>query len=278
MRYIIGAILAMAGVALGAVNVWQNAVAINGGLTEWNDLTAFVAALAILSSLASIVAGTVRHRWPVATLTGLLIVAGCTITSVHYTLTRIGGQADTSAQSALEHNARLARAEERVANLRAEAKAEAARGGCGRKCRELLETVKAAQEAADAFGAPRVVDPAAERIEAATGGLWASKHYRVALPVIQAVTIEAGVAWLLFMAGQFFGLRRPEKVRVEVLEPIDPIVRALELAGGRAGSNNELAELVRLPAPRVTERVKMLEASGVLTTYRVGKNKIIELV
>lgn len=279
MKYIIAAVLATAGVALGVINVWQNAVAINGAV-ELNDLTAFVAAIAILSALASIVAGVVRRRWPIAALCGALIVIGCTITSVHYTLTRIGGQADTSAITALEHNARLAQADENVRFLRGEVKAEAARGGCGRKCQDLKADLQAAQAVLAGLGSRRVVDSAAERIEAATGGLWAAPHYRVALPVIQAATIEAGVAWLLFMSGQFFGLGLASKRRLhaEIIAPVDPILQALTDAGGRAGSNNELAELARLPAPRVTERVKLLERTGAVRTYKIGKTKVIELV
>jgi len=278
MKYIIAALLASAGVALGVINVWQNAVAINGAV-EFNDLTAFVAAIAVLAALASLLAGVVRRRWPLAALFGALIVAGCTITSVHYTLTRIGGQADTSATTALEHNARLAQAAENVSFLRGEVKAEAARGGCGRKCQDLKADLNAAQAVLVGLGSRRVVDSAAERVEAATGGLWAAPHYRVALPVIQAITIEAGVAWLLFMSGQFFGLslRTRPRFRTEVMEPTDPIIQALMISGGRAGSNNELAALARLPAPRVTERVKILERAGEVRTYRDGKAKVIEL-
>lgn len=278
MSYIIGALLASAGVALGVINVWQNAVAINGGAAEVNDLTAFVAALAVLSALASYVAGVARRRWPLAALVGVLIVIGCTITSVHYTLTRVGGQADGAAANALEHNAKLARAEERVAWLVSEVEAEAARGGCGRNCRALKGDLDAARAALDALGGPRVVDPAAERIEAATGGLWASNHYRVALPVIQAVTIEAGVAWLLFMSGQFFGLglqRRRQPV-VQVVE-VDPIVRAIQEAGGRVESNRRLAALADMQAPRVSERVKLLQLEGVIKTSKQGRQVVYEL-
>lgn len=279
-RYLIAAVFATAGVGLGTVNVWNNAMSINGGELVFNDLSLLVAGLAIASAMLAASAGAVWTRSKLVGALCVLAVIGCTITSVGYTLGRVGDKADDRAAEALEHNAKLERAEQRVARLVGDVRDEAARGGCGPKCRALKEDLAAAERALASLGARRVVDPAGERIEAVTAGLWSADHYRTAHPVITAATLELCVSLLLTVAGLIWSPARVRETRVEIInpEPVDPILRALQLSGGRVGSNNELAEMLRLPAPRVTERVRLLESAGAVRTYRDGKSKVIELV
>ena len=98
MRYIIAAIFAIAGIGLSAVNCWNNAVAINGGEFQLNDLTALVVGLAIAGALLSGAAGAAFNRSKVIGALCVVAILGCIITSIGYTLGRVGDVADARAQ------------------------------------------------------------------------------------------------------------------------------------------------------------------------------------
>lgn len=275
MRYLIAAVFATAGVALGVINTWNNAVQINGGSLIWNDLTAVVAGLAVTGALLSLGLGAIAQRSRLVACLAVVAIIGTIATSVGYTLGRVGSVADTGAADALAHNARLERAEQRVADLRQQVVAEAANGGCGPQCRALKSDLSAAQTQLDALGARRVEDPAGERIAAATGGLIPAAAYRTAHPVIVAGTLELGVSLLLSVAGLFAasGQRRRAPRVIDITpEPVDPVLQAL-----KAGpvSNRELARRLGWSEAKTSRTVAQLTEAGTVTATREGRSKMI---
>lgn len=275
MRYIIAAIFAIAGGVLGTINVWNNATQINGGTLIWNDLTAVVAGLAVTGALLSLALGGIAQRSRLVAGLAVVAIIGTIATSVGYTLGRVGSVADTGAAEALAHNARLARADQRVAEISQQVVAEASRGGCGPRCRALKEDLAAAQTALDALGARLVADPAGERIEAATFGLVPAVAYRTAHPVIVATTLELGVALLLTVAGLFGAPRR--RIRPEVIditsEPVDPVIELLRQ--GPVSSNQELARRLGWSEATASRRVRQLSQQRAIQTQMIGKSKQI---
>ena len=147
----------------------------------------------------------------------------------------------------------------------------------GRKCRDLKRDLAAAEADLSAIGTRRVVDPAGERIEAVSGGLWSAAAYRKAHPVITAATLELSCWLLLAVAGLIWSPARIRETRVEVIvpEPIDPIVRALQISGPMC--NRDLARTLCLPEPRVSERVRLLEHAGTVRCERQGRQKVISV-
>jgi hypothetical protein len=256
-------------------------MAINGGEFILNDLTAMVAGLAIVSAMLSFSLGAISQKSIITAALAVVVIAGCVFTSVGYTLGRVGSVADGGAAGAVAHNANIARAEQRVADLNSGVKAEAANGGCRTECKKLIKRLEAAQTALDTLGARQVVDPAGERIEAVTGGWLSADRYRTAHPVITAATLELGVSLLLTIAGMFAssGKRHvPNVIEAEMIDitPADSVTKLLQ-QHPQALTNAEIAEALGISAPAASQRVKKLVAAGVVQRDRVGRQVAIRL-
>ncbi len=304
MKYILFAVFATAGVGLGTVNVWNNAMAINDGTFILNDLTAVVAGLAITAALVSLALAMISKRSTVLALLAVFVIAGCTATSLHYTITRVGGVADNGASESIAHNTRIDRAKARTSELRSlitpqmQTEARECRGYIeGRsnpknwpKCltargmlqgyRDELATHTAALAS---LGAVRVVDPAAERISSAVGGVISPEQYRRVLPLITAGALELGVNLLLAIAGLFVAgspggspLRKQPDVIEAHAVPLDPVVLALRQHG--ATSNRELARRLGWSEAKTSRSVRDLRRDGVLISQQAGRQKLISLV
>lgn len=281
MRYLIAAVFATAGVALGAVNVWNNATQVNHGTFVVNDLTAVVCGLAAAGALLSLGLGAVAQRSRLTAALMVVAILGCSATSVGYTLGRVGGVADAEAARALAHNANLARAERLVSDLSHKRDAEAAKGGCGRECRKIETRLDAARVALAGLGARAVVDPAGERLAAATGGLITADAYRTAHPVIVAGTLELGVSLLLTIGGLFASGGRTRakdeapRSMIDITPPTtaDPVIAALQ-QHKRPLLNQELARLAGVSDATAHRRVRDLVAAGRVAKYREGQRGV----
>jgi len=299
--YMLAAIFAIAGVALGAVNVWNNAIAINGGTFVLNDLTAIVAGLAILSALLSLALGSIAQHARVVAALAVATIIGCTFVPVGYTLNRVGGVADAKAGGAMAHNRQIERTRKQIASLGP--KLDEQRMIAARECRGyvagkskakrwpncltargLIANYEADLAASNAaltrLGAYRVSDPAGRRLEALFGALMPAKRYQVAHPVVTAVTLELGVALLLTIAGIFatggVSRRRVPTVIDATATEISPVVTALRSAG--AASNRELARRLGWSETKTCRAVQTLVRDGTLRSEQHGRQKLIALV
>lgn len=308
MRYLIFAVFTMAGIALGALNVWNNAMAINDGQLVFNDLTGIVAGLAVTGALLSLALGSIAKRSWIVGLMAAVVIVGCTVVSVGYTLKRVGGVSDAGAGDALAHNGRIKRTKGRLADLRS--KLEKQREVAARECRGykpgksnpakwplcltaqgLVGSYEADIAAANAtlnrLGAPRVADSAGQRIEALLGGVGiTAERYRTAHPVITAGTLELGVNLLLTVAGLFAasgGQRRrseapgkPNDGEMIDITPADPVERLLRQQR-RALTNTEIAKALGISPPAASQRVRRLIDAGAVRSERVGRKVAISL-
>jgi hypothetical protein len=273
-RYLAAVLFGTAGIALGGINIWNNATQVNGGHFVWNDLTAVVLGLAVAGGLLSLAIGAVSRQSRAIAALAVIAVIGCSATSVGYTLARVGSVADSRAAEALAHNARIERATKLVDKIDAERKAEVAKGGCGRECRKIEARLAAARTALDDLGARRVVDPAGERLEAVTGGWISAKGYHTAHPVIVAGALELCVSLLLTVAGLFGAPSTRRAPRIIDITPVavDPVLQAL-----KAGpvSNRELARRLGWSEAKTSRHVAQLEQSGSIVANREGRSKMI---
>ena len=279
-RFLAAVLFGTAGVALGGINVWNNATQVNGGHFAWNDLTAVVLGLAVAGGLLSLAIGAVSRKSKAVAALAVIAVIGCSATSVGYTLARVGSVADSGAADALAHNAKIERAAKLVEKLDAERKAEAADGGCGRECRKIEARLAAALHAQDALGARRVVDPAGERLEAVTGGWISAKSYHTAHPVIVAGSLELCVSLLLTVAGLFAASGTAQKphqvIDVEAVE-IHPVAAALQ-SQSRPVTNREIAALLGVSEATAHRYVDHAVRSGIAAKERDGRAMAIRLI
>lgn len=280
MRYILMIIFATVGLGLGAINVWNNSVAINNGHLVFNDLTAMVAGLAITAMMLSASLAMVFRRSAFFGVLVALTIVGCTATSLHLTLTRVGGVSDGAAKAALSHNAKIDQTQSEVKRLVAAESAECSTG-IGPKCRKLGKDLQAAKSALVGLGARQVVDPAAERVSAALQGVISPAQYRVALPLITAGSLELGVNLLVAVAGMFASGGNRKQVVVEAqavdITPADPVVCLLRRRNGAKLTNAQVADALGISAPAASNRVKRLVADGVVRRERVGREVAIRL-
>jgi hypothetical protein len=281
MRNIILCVLfTSAGIGLGAVNVWNNAMAINGGSFRLNDLTMLVAALAVTGALLAVASPALFGRSVIVGLLAMATVIGCTTTSLHYTIHRVGGVSDAGAAEALAHNIRIDRAVIKVRTLATAEQAECATG-IGPQCRDLRKKLDAAEAGLAALGAPRVVDPSAERISRAAFGLITPGQYRTVRPLITAASLELGCNLLLVVAGLFAPSGSSRRQRGSVIEAtaVDitpcPVTEALQLSG--AASNRELAQRLGWSESKTSRAVATLRRAGAVTTKQHGRQKLIAL-
>lgn len=274
MRYLIAFAFASAGVGLGVVNTWNNAMAVNGGTFQWNDLTMLVAGLAITAALLSASLVPVSRMSKMVGVLCMLAIAGCVFVSVGYTLSRVGSVADDGASGALAHNAKIERVEREIKSLTAKRDVEEANGGCGKNCRNIERRLEAQRAALAGLGANRVVDPAGERLEVATFGLLTAARYRTLHPVITATTLELSVSLLLTISGLFAASgKRREPITID-LKPIDPVSIALQ--SGPA-SNRELAKRLGWTESRTSRAVQRLTDQRLVTVCQDGRGKRIEM-
>ena len=270
-----------AGIGLGAVNVWNNAMAINGGTFHWNDLTMLVAGLAVTGALLSVASPALFGRSVIVGLLAMATVIGCTTTSLHYTIHRVGGVSDAGATEALAHNLRINRADAKVISLRKAEKAECATG-IGPQCRHLRTKLDAAETALAALGAPRVVDPSAERISRAAFGVITPEQYRTVRPLVTAASLELGCNLLLVVAGLFAPAGSSRRRRNSVIEAtavdITPCPVTEALAFSSATSNRELAQRLGWSESKTSRAVANLRRAGAVTSTQHGRQKLIALV
>lgn len=274
------ALFASAGVALGVINAWNNATAINGGSFQWNDLTMLVVGLAVTGALLSAAMWSLFGRSIIVGLVCLATVIGCTTTSLHYTLHRVGGASDTGAAEALDHNARIDSATTKVKNLTTAERDECATG-IGPLCRDKRRKLAAAEVALAALGARRVVDPSAERVSRAMFGMVSAEQYRTALPMITAASLELGCNLLLVVAGLFAPSGSSRNRRDSVIEgeardiTPSPVIEALRLTG--ATSNRELALRLGWTESKTSRAVARLRRAGAVTSEQHGRQKLIAI-
>ena len=296
-RLLATALFGAAGIALGAINVWNNATQVNGGTFVLNDLTAIVLGLAVAGALLSLALGAIRQRSTLTTGLAVIAIIGCSATSVGYTLGRVGSAADTGAEAAQAHNARIDRTEAEIARLRGlvTAQASIAANQCigfkpgvsderrWPKCntaRNLVAGYEAQiateQKTLAQLGAPRVADPAGERLEAVSGGLITAHAYRTAHPVIVAGALELSVSLLLTIAGLFAasGARAPKVIDVTPVDPVERVLRAQRAAI----TNRELAQLAGISEASAHRTVKALAGAGRVVKHRDGRAMLIKLV
>lgn len=280
LAYLIAAAFAIAATLMGAVNAYNNAMAINHGRFVLNDLTMLVSGLAIAAAMIFLVLPIVWKHSKSGAVVAFIAATLCTITSTHYTVTRVGGLTDTNASTAISHNAKLQRAIDKVDVLAKDKRAECATG-YGRKCRGLMKDLKAAETALAGIGARMVVDPAAERFSAAVGGAITPEQYRTALPLITGMAPDLVIGVLFMIAGVFLQLTMkpaPVTVTAEVVrvEPAHPVIAALRDHG--ATSNRELARRLGWQESRTSKAVARLKADGLVTSEQTGRNKVISVV
>lgn len=277
---ILFAIFAIAGVGLGAVNVWNNAMAINGGNWVWNDLTVLVAGLAVTGALLSAATPALFGRSLILGVLCIATIAGCMTTSLHYTLHRVGGVSDAGAADAQAHNIRINRAIAKVTDLRQREKTECDTG-VGPRCKGLRTRLDTAEAALAVLGARRVVDPSAERIERALFGLVTAEQYRTVRPLITATSLELGCNLLLVIAGLFASSGSSRNRRDGVIEAtaVDitpcPVTEALALSG--ATSNRELAQRLGWTESKTSRAVASLRRAGLVTSKQHGRQKLIAI-
>jgi Meiotically up-regulated gene 113 len=96
-KYIAAAAFATAGIGLGVINVWNNAVAVNGGTFVLNDLTALVTGLAVVSAMLALSLAAISRKSKITAALAVIVIAGCVFTSVGYTLARVGDVTDPTA-------------------------------------------------------------------------------------------------------------------------------------------------------------------------------------
>ena len=300
--YINAALFAIAGIALGSVNAWNNAVQVNGGAFELNDLTAVVAGLAIAGAMLSMSLASIAQRSRMVAALAVIAIAGCIATSVGFTLGRIGSVADAGAEKAEAHNAQYWRAKSDIKRLgpRIEKQRQVEALECRGfnperdkpkiwpKCftaRGLLAAYEKDHQAASAslasLGSRKVVDPAGERLEAVFGGIGITADgYRTAHPVIVAGTLELGVSLLLTIAGLFGATGRHEPRIIEGkaidITPPDPVTALLQREG-RALSNREVADRLGITPSAASQRVKLLADAGSVSRERIGRTVAIRL-
>lgn len=265
---IAAAIFAIVGGSLGCINVWNNATQVNGGTFVVNDLTAVVCGLAVASALLSLALGAIAKRSAITTALAVVAIIGCTITSVGYTLGRVGDAADQGAAAALAHNAQIERAEALVSQLDNERKEEAANGGCKTECKKIEKRLDDARASLAALGVRQVTDPAGERIEAISGGWITAVGYRTAHPAIVAGALEISVSLLLTIAGLFAASPQRQATVIDIT-PINPVLAVLP--PGRAISNKALARQLGLSEATASRRVRDLRRQGLLTVERKGR-------
>ncbi|MFY0615059.1 MAG: winged helix-turn-helix transcriptional regulator [Hyphomicrobiaceae bacterium] len=296
MRYLLFALFASAGAALAATNMANNAIAINDGAFVWNDLTAIIVGLGITGSLLSLALGAIVKRSMITAFLAVIVIFGCTIVSVTYTLTRLGSVADAGISKALAHNARIKRTKDQIGDLIR--KLDEQRREAARECRNYkpgrsdkrrfplcltargligdyecdLETAKATLTA---LGAPRVADSAGSRIEALFGGVGiTAERYRRAHPALTAGTLEFGVNLLLMVAGLFAASGRfPESITINA-KPVDPVSIALQRG---PASNRELAKRIGWTETRTSRAVQRLANQRLVTVSQDGRGKRIAL-
>lgn len=281
-KYLSACFLASCGIGLGAINVWNNAIAINGGDFVLNDLTALVAGLALLAALLSVSLGAVTRKSTVAGVLCVLAIAGCVFTSVGYTLGRVGSVADSGASEALSHNARIELVESEVRALTEKRDAEEANGGCGPQCRAIEKRLEAQRATLAGLGSRMVVDPAGERLEAVTGGWLTAAQYRTAHPVVTAATLELGVSLLLTIAGLFWPKHTAPRLAPVVGEmiditPADPLVALLK-RHPRGLTNDDVAAALSVTKSAASQRVSKLVDAGRISRQRVGREVQIKLL
>lgn len=312
-RYIAALLFASAAVALLATNILNNATAINDGVLVFNDLTAVVGGMAIAGALLSLSFGAVASRSRLVALAALLTVVGCTITSVHYTLSRIGGVADTSSAQGGTYERQKKLIEAEIADRQAdvttwEQEVAKAEKGIALECkgrppksldRESWPKCRSYDDEADlaranvakfsglvskerqtlrALGAPPATDPAAKRLEALVGLPVAT--YRNAIPVVTAFSLEGAVNLLFLISGLFMaGGRKQNQGSAEPMQvmlpehPIEAVIRKSR----RALSNGEVARLTGVSDATATRRVEDLVAQGRLIKTRDGRGVKIRL-
>ena len=275
LNYLIAAAFTSAAVFVGGVNAYNNSMAINHGQFVLNDLTMLVIGLSLAAAMISFSLPTMWRRSLVAGMIAVIAIVTCDLTSVHYTVTRIGGLTDTNAQTAISHNAKLQRAIDKVDVLAKDKRAECATG-YGRKCRGLMKDLKAAESALAGINGRMVIDPAAERFSAVTGGAITPELYRTALPIVTAGALELVINVLFSIAGTFaaLGKSQPVTVTAEVVrvEPQHPVIVAL---GDDKLSNRELATRLGWSESRTSKSVARLRAEGQVTAHQIGRQKAI---
>ena len=215
-KYVAAVAFAIAGVGLGVINAWNNALAINGGQFVVNDLTALVAGLAIVSAMLSLALGEISRQSKVTAALAVLLICGCAFASVGYTLSRVGLVADNGVSDALGHNGEIERIEREITSLVGKRDLEESKGGCGPSCRAIERRLEGQRAALAGLGSRKVVDPAGERLEAVTGGWLTADRYRTLHPVVVAGTLELGVSLLLTVAGLFADSSRKAPVAMDI--------------------------------------------------------------
>jgi hypothetical protein len=284
---VLGGLFATVGLVVAVVNVINNAVSVNNGTFAWNDVTGVVIGLALASALFSLSLGLVWKRSAITSLLMMVAVAGCVMTSVGYTLSRLGDLADTGVSAAVAHNEQRKRLSSEIIVLTDERNQEARRdrrgrisakrGRCGKKCQAIEDKIEARKLALAKLGPAKSVDPAGQRLEAALG--WAgvtADGYRKALPVVTAGTLELSISLLLTIAGMFLASGVPVRSgRIIDVTPIDPVVEQLRLSG--AASNRELSKRLGWSEAKTSRQVKRLCADGQVVSQQHGKAKLISL-
>lgn len=272
---------AIIGIALGSVNCWNNATSINGGTFVWNDLTALVVGLAVVSALLSLALGSLSKRSPILALLSAATIAGCVFTSVGYTLSRVGQMADTHALEGRAHNQRVDDYRQAIVKLEALRDKEASNKFCGKRCLALQNKLDRYRVSLAALGPKKTVDPAGDRLEAVFGtfGLTAD-GYRTTHPVVTAVTLELGTSLLLAISGMFASACAACAPRHSLIDitPIpleDPLTQSLQIAG--AASNRELAKRLDWSEAKTSRRVKLLTHQGLVKSEQRGRAKVISL-
>ena len=274
MKYIVLAAITTVAVALSLVNWWLSSIAANNGVFVFNDMTALIGVnqvLAVVASSAAVWLWTVKQRsWSVV---AVVVVLGCTVTDMHYTIKRVGSMSDTGVEDARGHNVLISRAYTRVEELKADVRAEAARGGCGKQCRIIKADLAQAQMTLASLGARRVEDSAAERVSAAFGGRFTPDQYRKALPVITAVALSLGCSLLFAMVTIMAMAGQVAAQRIIDVTP-NPVIAELEQG---ATSNRELAKRLGWSEDKTSKQVKKLCASGMVKSEQRGRCKMISL-
>jgi hypothetical protein len=312
-RYFTALVFASVGIALLFTNIWNNAAAINGGELVFNDLTAVVAGMAIGGALLSISIGAVAKKSTVGALLSMLLILGCTATSVHYTLSRIGGVADSSVAVGDNHarQSKLLAAEidghKKSAEIWEQRLTDAKTGianECNGKppkslnrkswpnCRShddsadiardklasLSAQISTARSALINMGPAPVTSPVAQRYADLVGIPVAT--YRNAMPIVTAFSLEGLVNMLFVIAGLFMAsVPNTSSAPIHQMKdvtPPDPIVDVLQRVG-RPVNNGELANLTGLSGATAHRRVADLVSTGRVSKTRNGREVQIRL-
>lgn len=297
MKYLFIAAIAIVAIALSIVNWWLSSIAANNGVFVFNDMTALIGVnqvLTVVASSAAVWLWTQKQRsWSAI---AVIVVLGCTITDMHYTIKRVGSMSDTGVETARGHNTQIARKLIRVETLEAEIKDQmkiearecrnykpgisdkrrwplclTARGLLDGHRAELVEV----RDGLAALGARRVEDSAAERVSAAFGGAFTPDQYRKALPVITATALSLGCSLLfamvtiMAMAGQVASAR---------IIDVTPNEAYSALSEHGALSNRECAKRAGISETKCSRQIKKLCQDGLATSEQRGRQKVIKLV